>query len=290
MIRSMTGYGSSVAETTEKKITLELRSLNSKSLDINTKMPWYYKEKEIEIRSRISQGIVRGKADLSISVDSYDDFSVPILNKSAIKSYYNQLTDIAGELYIENRKELLSIIMRLPETVKTDKQAISEEEWSVLSELLDEAIDRLNEYRAEEGKSLEKDFEERIKNIESYLTEIEPFEKERITLIREKINNSLNHLSIEDIDKNRFEQEILYYLEKLDVNEEKVRLKKHCDYFIQTVHSEDINGKKLGFIAQEIGREINTLGSKANNVSIQKIVVMMKDELEKIKEQVLNVL
>lgn len=290
MIKSMTGYGLSIAETPEKKITVELRSLNSKQIDINTKMPWYYKEKELEIRSKISKGLGRGKADLTIFVDSLEDQNLPMLNKTAIKSYYRQLIDVAGELYIENRKELLSIIMRLPETLKTERQTISDEEWGLISGLLDEAIRKLNEFRTEEGKSIEKDLRERINIIESHLDEILPYEEERITRIREKINNSLKQLENENIDQNRFEQEVLYYLEKLDINEEKVRLKKHCDYFIKTVETENANGKKLGFISQEMGREINTLGSKANDVRIQKIVVMMKDELEKVKEQLLNVL
>jgi len=290
MIKSMTGYGLSFAETPEKRITVELRSLNSRQIDINIKIPWYYKEKEIEIRSKISKDLVRGKADLAIFVDAIDDQNLPSLNKTAIKSYYKQLIDVAGELYIENRNELMSIIMRLPETLKTDKQTISEKEWELITELLEKAIRELDEFRVEEGKSIEKDLRERISLIESYLDEILPYEEERIIKIREKINNSLKQLGNENIDQNRFEQEVLYYLEKLDINEEKVRLKKHCEYFIQTVESENTNGKKLGFISQEIGRENNTLGSKANDVRIQKIVVMMKGELEKIKEQLLNVL
>ncbi|HDZ41794.1 MAG TPA: YicC family protein [Bacteroidetes bacterium] len=290
MIRSMTGYGSACAETPEKKITVELRSLNSKQIDINTKIPWYYKEKEIEIRSKISQGLTRGKADLFITVDSIDDENIPTLNKAAIKSYYRQLIDVAGELYIENRKELLSIIMRLPETLKTEKKTISEEEWEILNGLLDDSITDLDSYRLEEGKSIETDLRERIRNIETLINEIIPFEKERISRIKEKISTSLKQLENENADENRLEQEILYYIEKLDINEEKVRLKKHCDYFIETLETEDANGKKLTFISQEMGREINTLGSKANDATIQRIVVMMKDELEKVKEQLLNVL
>lgn len=290
MIRSMTGYGSSYAETAEKKITVELRSLNSKQTDINTKMPWYYKEKEIEIRSRISQGLKRGKADLTIYIDSMDEQNVPSLNEAAIKSYYNQLMDIAGQLYIENREQLLSIIMRLPETLKTERQTISEEEWDMISGLLDQAISNLDEYRLDEGKSLEADLKKRIGLIEKYLEEVPQYEDKRIERIKERIENSLQQLDNENIDMSRFEQEVLYYLEKLDINEEKVRLKKHCDYFMETINDENANGKKLGFISQEIGREINTLGSKANDVHIQKIVVRMKDELEKVKEQVLNVL
>ncbi|MCF8222013.1 MAG: YicC family protein [Bacteroidales bacterium] len=290
MIRSMTGYGSSYAETAGKKITVELRSLNGKQTDINTRMPWYYKEKEIEIRSRISQGLKRGKADLTIYIDSMDEQNVPNLNEAAIKSYYNQLMDIAGQLYIENREQLLSIIMRLPETLKTERQTISEEEWDMISGLLDQAISNLDEYRLEEGKSMEADLKKRIGLIEKYLEEVPQYEDKRIERIKERIESSLQQLDNENIDMNRFEQEVLYYLEKLDINEEKVRLKKHCDYFTETIDDANANGKKLGFISQEIGREINTLGSKANDVHIQKIVIRMKDELEKVKEQVLNVL
>ncbi|HCC71474.1 MAG TPA: YicC family protein [Bacteroidales bacterium] len=290
MIRSMTGYGLSFAETPEKKITVELRSLNSKQIDIYTKIPWYYKEKELEIRSRISKGLIRGKVDLSISLDSLDDQNIPKINKAAIKSYYNQLIDVAGELYIENRKELMSIIMRLPETLKTEKPVISEEEWEMIAGLLDNAISQLNDFRIEEGRSIEKDLKKRISLIELDIKELAPYEDERINRIREKIRNNLKLLGNENIDENRFEQELLYYLEKLDINEEKVRLKKHCEYFKETLQNEEINGKKLGFISQEMGREINTLGSKANDVEMQKKVVMMKDELEKIKEQVLNIL
>ncbi|MFO7754915.1 MAG: YicC/YloC family endoribonuclease [Bacteroidales bacterium] len=290
MTRSMTGYGSSSAETNEKKITVELRSLNSKQMDINTRMPWYYKEKEIEIRSIISKGLVRGKADLNIFIDSLDEHDIPSLNKTAIKSYYNQLTDIAGDLDIENRNELLSIIMQLPETLKTERQKLSDEDWKLISGLIDQAVKDLNEYRAEEGAAIEKDLEKRISLIESYLEDILPYEEERIRGLREKISNNLKQLESENIDEYRMEQELLYYAEKLDINEEKERLKKHCSYFKQTLDSEAVKGKKLGFISQEIGREINTLGSKANDISIQKIVVMMKDELEKIKEQLLNVL
>ncbi len=290
MIRSMTGYGSAYAETPVKKVTVELRSLNSKQIDINTKIPWYYKEKEIELRSKISQALLRGKVDLVISIDTLDDENLPTLNKDAIKNYYKQLIDVAGELYIENRKELLSIIMRLPETLKTDKQTVSDEEWETLNGLMDNAIIELDKFRLEEGKSIEKDMRERIRNIDACIKEIIPFEKERISRIREKIINNLKQLENENIDENRLEQEILYYIEKLDINEEKVRLKKHCDYFIETLETIDSQGKKLAFISQEIGREINTLGSKANDARIQRIVVMMKDELEKVKEQVLNVL
>lgn len=290
MIRSMTGYGSASAETPERKITVDLRSLNSKQSDINTRMPWYYKEKEIEIRSRISQGLIRGKADLIIFVDSNDDEKLPKLNKAAIKSYYNQLIDVAGELFMENRKELLSIIMKLPETLKTEKQTLGDNEWDMLKGLLDNALIELDGFRLEEGRSIEKDLRERIRNIETSLDDISQFEEERISRIKDRISSSLRQLENENTDENRFEQEILYYIEKLDLNEEKVRLKKHCDYFIETLETDDVNGKKLGFISQEIGREINTLGSKANDARIQRIVVMMKDELEKIKEQVLNVL
>lgn len=290
MIRSMTGFGKATGETRKKKITIELRSLNSKQLDINTRMPWLYKEKEIDIRAEISKNLIRGKIDLNVFVDVVDDQSLPVINKSAVKNYFTQLNETAGELNINSPEQLLSIIMRLPETLRTEKQSISDEEWKLISDILKDAIKELNDYREEEGKALESDLRLRIDNIEKYLKTIEPFEEERINSVRERINNNLTQLGSENIDMNRFEQEIIYYLEKLDLNEEKVRLRKHCDYFLETLNSDESSGKKLGFITQEIGREVNTIGSKANNASIQRIVVKMKDELEKVKEQVLNIL
>ena len=290
MIRSMTGYGKASAELPGKKITVEIRSLNSKLLDINSKMPWIYREREVEIRNIINRKLDRGKIDISLNVDVLDDQNVPAINKSAVRNYYNQLTDVVGELNIESQEQLLSIIMRLPETLRNEKEELSEEEWKHINSLINEALELTDHYRLEEGKAMEIDLRERISNITSLLKSLEPLEEGRINSVRERIGASLENLGPENIDNNRFEQEILFYLEKLDINEEKVRLRKHCDYFIEVIESEDNTGKKLGFIAQEIGREINTLGSKSNDAAIQRIVVMMKDELEKVKEQLLNIL
>ncbi|MCD4770389.1 MAG: YicC family protein [Bacteroidales bacterium] len=290
MIRSMTGFGKSIVETSGKKISIEIRSLNSKQIEINTRMPWVYKEKEIELRNILSRELERGKIDLFISADILEDQSVPTINKSVVKNYYRQLNDIAGELYIDSPDQLLPVIMRLPDTLRTEKEELSEKEWAVLKDLIIDAIRMIDGYRKEEGKAMETDIITRITNILSFLNDIEPFEKQRITTIREKLINSLKSIPNEKIDMNRFEQELILYLEKLDLNEEKVRLKKHCDYFLETINAGNSNGKKLGFISQEIGREVNTIGSKANDAAIQKIVVKMKDELEKIKEQVLNIL
>lgn len=286
----MTGFGKAATEIPGKKITVEIRSLNSKQFDIYTKMPWIYKEKEIEIRELIHRGLDRGKIDFSIYVDVLNDQNAPVINQGVVKNYYNQLKEVAGELYIDADDQLLSIIMRLPETLRTEKESLSDDEWQVLADLINEAIQMVISYQSEEGKALGKDVVARIEKIAGLLKEIEPFEKSRIDNIREKILASLESLGSENIDMNRFEQELIYYLEKLDITEEKVRLRKHCDYFIETMSQGDANGKKLGFISQEIGREINTIGSKANDATIQGIVVRMKDELEKIKEQVLNIL
>lgn len=286
----MTGFGKATTEIPGKKITVEIRSLNSKQFDIYTKMPWIYKEKEIEIRELIHRGLDRGKIDFALYVDVLDDQNAPLINQAVVKNYYNQLKEVAGELYIDADDQLLSIIMRLPETLRTEKESLSDEEWEVLSGLINEALEMVTSYQSDEGRALAKDLESRIANISLLLAEIEPYEKARVENIREKILNSLASLGSENIDMNRFEQELLFYLEKLDINEEKVRLRKHCDYFIETMSQGDANGKKLGFISQEIGREINTIGSKANDATIQGIVVRMKDELEKVKEQVLNVL
>jgi uncharacterized protein (TIGR00255 family) len=291
MIRSMTGYGKSVLETPQKKISVEIRSLNSKQADLNTKVPWLYKEKEIEIRNLLSKKLERGKIDLFISFDIMDDELMPVINKASVKNYYRQLSEVSSELGIDPGVEALSIIMRLPEALKSEKPELTDEEWQMASKMINEALSLVDKYRIEEGKALEKDLSASVNKILDYLDSIAPYEGERIAKVREKLTASLkDSIGSENVDMNRFEQEIIFYLEKLDINEEKVRLRKHCDYFIETMNGKDSNGKMLSFIAQEMGREINTLGSKANDASIQKIVVTMKDELEKIKEQVLNVL
>jgi uncharacterized protein (TIGR00255 family) len=291
MIKSMTGYGKAVAETPQKKITIEIKSLNSKQLDLNTKLPWLYKEKEPEIRNLISQKLDRGKIDFTMFCDMLNDEVITVINKSAVGNYYNQFKEIAAELKIDLDDQIFTAIMKLPDTLKTEKPEIPEAEWEIIKNQIIESITMLDLYRIEEGNSIMADLEKCIGKILSLLETVQTFEAGRITKIREKLMSLLEeNLGSEKLDKNRFEQEIIFYLEKYDINEEKVRLKTHCDYFMETVSTPSPNGKILNFIAQEIGREINTIGSKANDASIQKLVVMMKDELEKIKEQTLNVL
>ena len=291
MIKSMTGYGKAIAETPQKKITIEIKSLNSKQLDLNTKLPWLYKEKEPEIRNLISQRLDRGKIDFSIFCDMLDDEVVTVINKSAVRNYYNQFKEIAAELRIDLDDQIFTAIMKLPDTLKTERPEISETEWEIVRTQIIESITMLDLYRIEEGNSIMTDLKKCIAEILSLLETVQTFEAGRISKIREKLRSMLEeNLGPEKVDKNRFEQEIILYIEKYDINEEKVRLKTHCDYFIETINTASPNGKILNFIAQEIGREINTIGSKANDASIQKLVVMMRDELEKIKEQTLNVL
>jgi len=287
----MTGYGKAIAELPQKKITIEIKSLNSKQLDLNTKLPWLYKEKEPEIRNIISQRLDRGKIDFSIYCDMLDDEVVTVINKSAVRNYYNQFKEIAEELKIDLDDQIFTAIMKLPDTLKTEKPEMPEAEWETVRNQIIESISMIDLYRIEEGNSIMTDLKKCIGKILSLLETIKTFEAGRITKIREKLMTLLEeNLGPDKVDKNRFEQEIIFYLEKYDINEEKVRLKTHCDYFIDTINTPSPNGKILNFIAQEIGREINTIGSKANDASIQKLVVMMKDELEKIKEQTLNVL
>lgn len=291
MIRSMTGYGKAIAETPQKKITIEIKSLNSKQLDLNAKLPWLYKEKEPEIRNLVSQTLDRGKIDISVYFDILEDEGVPVINKSIVKNYYKQLKEIAGELEINIDDQILPIIMRLPDSLKTEKPELPEVEWAIVKKQILGSINILDLYRIEEGKSIETDLRKRISGILDSLTAVETFEPGRIEKVREKLMSILKENNgTENLDKNRFEQELIFYLEKFDINEEKVRLKKNCEYFLETIETPSPNGKILSFIAQEIGREINTMGSKANDASIQKLVVMMKDELEKIKEQTNNIL
>ncbi len=291
MIKSMTGFGKAVAETPQKKITIEVKSLNSKQLDINTKIPWLYKEKEPEIRNMISQKLDRGKIDVSINIDLLGDEGIPVINKSVVINYYNQLREIADELNIGFDNQILSMIMKLPESLKTEKLELSDEEWTSVAGKIADSLNMLDLYRMEEGKSIEADMRKCLAKITGNLINIEQHEPGRIEKVKEKLLSLLNenHLT-GNIDKDRFEQELIYYLEKYDFNEEKVRLRQHISYFTESIESDPPNGKVLNFIVQEMGREINTIGSKANDASIQKLVVMMKDELEKIKEQTLNIL
>jgi len=291
MIKSMTGYGKAIAETPQKKITIEIKSLNSKQLDLNTKLPWLYKEKEPEIRNLVSQKLDRGKIDLTIYFDMLDEEVATVINKSAVKSYYRQFEDIASELKINLDDQIFTAIMKLPDTLKTDKQELPEEEWEIVKSKIIESISLLDQYRIEEGNSIMNDLKKCIGKIMSMLQSVETFENGRITKVRERLISLLEeNVGRENVDKNRFEQELIFYLEKYDINEEKVRLRTHCDYFLETINTSSPNGKILNFITQEIGREINTIGSKANDASIQKLVVTMKDELEKIKEQTMNIL
>ena len=284
MIQSMTGFGKSVLSLTDKHISIEIKSLNSKSIDINTRIPQAYREKELDFRKLIAEQLLRGKVDFSIFVENTGTQTPSKINPNIVKSYIEQMRAIVdGDL-----TELLKMAVRMPDALQTTTESVSEEELSAIFEHISLAITDLQTFRIQEGKVLEKDFVLRISNIDSLLQEVQALDSERLALIRERLEKAV--ADIQSVDANRFEQELIFYLEKLDITEEKIRLKKHLDYFLETLHSEESNGRKLSFIAQEIGREINTLGSKANFAPMQQLVVQMKDELEKIKEQVLNVL
>ncbi len=292
MLKSMTGFGKSATEFENKKITIEIKSLNSKQADIAAKIPSIYKEKEMELRNMLTKALGRGKIELSVWIDQNAAEKNIQLNKAVIKSYYQQLTEVAESINrnVDN-EQILDVIMRLPDVMKTEAKELDEKEWFNIKQTVINAISEIEKFRTQEGKVLETDFEQRIRQIENLLSQIEPFAESRIEKVKERIKqNFKENLKEVDADNNRFEQELIYYLEKLDITEEKVRLANHCSYFVETMNEKESQGKKLGFIAQEIGREINTIGSKANDSNIQKIVVQMKDELEKIKEQVLNVL
>ena len=284
MIQSMTGFGKSVLSLTDKHISIEIKSLNSKSIDINTRIPQAYREKELDFRKLIAEQLLRGKVDFSIFVENTGTQTPSKINPNIVKSYIEQMrTIVDGDL-----TELLKMAVRMPDALQTTTESVSEEELSAIFEHISLAITDLQTFRIQEGKVLEKDFVLRISNIDSLLQEVQALDSERLALIRERLEKAV--ADIQSVDANRFEQELIFYLEKSDITEEKIRLKKHLDYILETLHSEDSNGRKLSFIAQEIGREINTLGSKANFAPMQQLVVQMKDELEKIKEQVLNVL
>lgn len=291
MIRSMTGFGKTEFEVGTKKITLEIKSLNSKQLDINTRVPSMYREKDLEIRRLISEMLTRGKVDFAIYLDNLGTESTSRVNAAIIKDYYRQLAEVHQELGLEINESIMQSIMRLPETVKMVYDELDETEWITVRENLIRTLENLNTFRDQEGLALKVDIDANIANILDLLNQVEPFENQRMENVKTKIKESLDALQLNgSLDKNRFEQELIYYMEKLDINEEKVRLANHCSYFTETMNEDEPSGRKLGFIAQEIGREINTLGSKANESNLQRIVVQMKDNLEKIKEQVLNVL
>lgn len=290
MIQSMTGYGKAVTELENKKVTVEVKSLNSKQLDLFVRMPNIYKGKEMALRNQIARRLERGKVDFLIYVENIGVDTANQINQNVIESYYNQIKETAGKLGIDVPADWFQVLMRMPEVMKYEQNEADEAEWNAVSVAIDEAVTQLEAFRKQEGKMLQSLFEEKIKNISSLLSEIEPYEKDRIEKVRAKITESFQKLGSVDCDKNRFEQELIYYIEKLDINEEKHRLSNHLTYFLETMESGSGQGKKLGFICQEIGREINTMGSKSNDADMQQIVVRMKDELEQIKEQVLNVI
>ncbi len=287
----MTGFGKSEFEINCKKITIEIKSLNSKQSDISTRIPQTYREKELDIRRELNDMLIRGKIDCSIFVESLGEKGNTSVNGPVVKNYFNDLSRISAELGLPVTERTLEIIMRFPDAVKVNYETLDEEEWELIHRNFLAAIVQLDRFRIQEGLAMETDLVENIGNIMKLLKEIEPHEQKRIDNIKSRMNVNLESLYLNgNVDINRFEQELIFYLERLDFNEEKVRLSNHCTYFLDTLNEPESNGRKLSFIAQEIGREINTIGSKANDSNIQRIVVQMKDALERVKEQVLNVL
>ncbi|SHI91516.1 YicC/YloC family endoribonuclease [Aquimarina spongiae] len=286
MIKSMTGFGKSVLQLPTKKVTIEVKSLNSKNLDINARIPSQYREKELPMRNTIAKSLVRGKVDFGLYVEITAEETSTKINDAVVKDYMKQLQGIhnSGEI-----GEYLKMAVRMPDALKTVREEIDEEEFKAINEGLRNALNAIDTYRVDEGKALEKDFVIRIQNIGKLLADVIEMDPERIEGVRERLQKAVSDIK-EEVDQNRFEQELIYYLEKFDITEEKVRLSNHLEYFTTTLNTPESNGKKLGFITQEIGREINTIGSKSNYAPMQKLVVQMKDELEKIKEQLLNVL
>jgi len=285
MIYSMTGYGKSILQLPTKKISIELKSLNSKNLDLNARMPSIYREKELDIRKLLADKLERGKIDFSIYVEMTAEDTSTQINEPVVKQYINQLKKIVDGDEIE----LLKMAVRFPDALNTVREEIDETEWKAIEDEINAAVELINNYRLDEGKVLETDFKKRVLIIEDVLEQIIAMDPDRIVGVRERLIKGVEELK-EKYDENRFEQELVYYIEKFDITEEKVRLKNHLSYFIEAINSKDSNGKKLGFICQEMGREINTIGSKSNYAPMQQLVVQMKDELEKIKEQLLNVL
>ena len=291
MIKSMTGFGKSVTEIPGKKVSVEIRSLNSKALDLNLRLPYIYKEKELELRSDVSKQIERGKVDLTVYTEATEAALPVAINKTLAKTYYRELKTLSEELN-ENNTNLMALVVKMPDVMKPEREVVELDpaEWKQVKATVDSAIEAFQKFRCDEGRILAKEFETRIGIIYELLAEVLSMDGARVENVRTRIKNNIAELvEKEKIDENRFEQELIYYIEKLDITEEKLRLKTHLDYFMVTMQ-EPSSGRKLGFISQEIGREINTIGSKANDAGMQKLVVQMKDELEKIKEQLLNVL
>lgn len=290
MIYSMTGFGKAVRQLPTKKISVEIKSLNSKSLDLNARIPSNYREKELPMRKMIADSMVRGKVDFNLYIEITGEATTTAVNKGVVREYVEQLMEVYPEsIGDKDRVELLKMAVRMPDALKTEREEIDEEEFKVITGALKEALEQITQFREQEGKALESDFQSRIAAIANLLEAVKQMDPERTAAVRERLEKAVTELK-ETVDENRFEQELIYYLEKYDITEEKVRLANHLTYFTKSLESSDSNGKKLGFICQEIGREINTIGSKANYAPMQQLVVQMKDELEKIKEQVLNVL
>lgn len=291
MVKSMTGFGKAEFEVNNKKITIELKALNSKQVDINARIPSIYREKEIEIRKELAEKLVRGKIDLTIYVENHGSESNSRINEAILTSYFEHLKKINESLGLNTDQGTLLALLRLPDVVKTEYETLDEHEWGIILEHLRNAIGEIEEFRMAEGKALEADIIANTNKIRELLQQVSPFESQRMEIIKNRLTESLGKLNLAGgVDENRFEQELVFYLDKMDMNEEKVRLENHCFYFLETIAREENSGKKLSFIAQEMGREINTLGSKAYESNIQRMVVQMKDYLERIKEQLLNVL
>jgi uncharacterized protein (TIGR00255 family) len=291
MLKSMTGYGRATAEILETTFSAEIKTLNSKQFDLMLRIPSDFKDKEIEVRKLLSQKLERGKVDCTITIGGNEHIEKVFINKSVAENYYAELLELQKSLGLQDQTSMLSTLLKMPDVLQTKSETPDEEQWQHIYALIDQAIENCNLSRQQEGEKLKSEFEQHIQSILDLLDQISPFEEERLQKIREKFRKELEaSFENDNIDENRYEQEIIYYIEKIDITEEKVRLKSHCDYFLQTLGQGESCGKKLAFIGQEIGREINTLGSKANHWNIQRIVVLMKDELEKIKEQLFNIL
>ena len=286
MIQSMTGFGKATLQLETKKVNVEIKSLNSKGLDLNTRLPLTYREMDLSVRNEISSKLERGKIDFTVYLESSIEQTSSKVNVPVMKAYMAQLREVHESA---NETELMKMAIRMPDAMKVEREEIDLNEWANIQKTIIEALENIVNFRQAEGLSLEKEFRLRISNIRQYLDQAIALDPERVSNIKEKLQTAINDLKV-TVDENRFEQELIYYLEKLDVTEERVRLNNHLDYFLETINGNEANGRKLGFITQEMGREINTLGSKSNHAGMQKLVVMMKDELEKIKEQVLNVL
>ena len=286
MIQSMTGFGKATLQLPTKKITVEAKSLNSKGLDLNVRMPSVYREMELGLRNKIASTLERGKIDFSIFIENTAEQTSTKVNVPIVKAYINQLREVYNAA---DETELMKMAVRMPDAMKTDREEIDENDWIQIQTVIEESLTNILNFRRDEGASLEKEFQLRIGNIRFYMEQALALDPERVQAIKDRLQTAITELKV-NVDENRFEQELIYYLEKLDITEEKVRLTNHLDYFLETIKGTEANGRKLGFITQEMGREINTMGSKSNHAQMQKLVVMMKDELEKIKEQVLNVL